>query len=757
MDYQKFLEQKSQRAGNFGFEPIAINKNLFDFQEHLVRWSLLKGRAAIFADCGLGKTLMQLCWADNVVRKTNKPVLILTPLAVAEQTKKEGDRFGINVKIVSDNDSVYDGINITNYEKLHRFDMSFFAGVVLDESSILKSYSGKYRNEIIDRTRHIMFKLACTATPAPNDFMELGNHSEFLGAMTRVEMLATYFIHDGKETQKWRLKGHAQKEYWKWVSTWACMIKKPSDLGYSDNDFTLPKLNIIEHVISTNNPPPGMLFAFEAQTLQERRNARKNSTHDRCELACKIIKNDKSGEQYLIWCNLNNEASTVTSLIDGAVEVSGSDTDDHKKNSLFSFADGSIKTLVTKPKIAGFGMNWQNCHNVIFLGLSDSYEQFYQAVRRCWRFGQKKQVNVHIILSDQEMSVLENINRKERDAENMAIEMVKNMSAITKNEIESLHVAKQHHYCENEIITEKYKIYNGDCIELIKRIEPDSIGYSIFSPPFADLYCYSDSDRDMGNSRNYEEFFNHFEFLISELFRVIKPGRLVSFHCIDIPSMKERDGVIGLKDFPGDLIRSFQRSGFIYHSKHIIWKDPLVEATRTKALGLMHKQIQKDSSMCRAGLPDYLITMRKPGDNSDPISHPHGFTEFIGENRPKEHGVKFSHITWQKYASPVWMDIRQTHTLNKTTAREHNDEKHICPLQLDVIERALALWSNPGDVVLSPFMGIGSEGYVALQNGRCFVGFELKKSYFDVAAKNIQSAATVKKNQLFDLLEMTGE
>lgn len=314
---------------------------------------------------------------------------------------------------------------------------------------------------------------------------------------------------------------------------------------------------------------------------------------------------------------------------------------------------------------------------------------------------------------------------------------------------------------------ENWAIYLGDACEVIKGIPDNSIHYSIFSPPFASLYTYSNSERDMGNSKSNDEFMEHFNFLASELYRVIMPGRVMSFHCMDIPAMKERDGYIGLKDFPGDLLRLFERAGFIYHSKVAIWKDPLIEATRTKALGLMHKQIVKDSAMCRQGLPDYLITMRKEGQNEEPISHPDGFTDFIGEDEPTAPKITptikdsqkhkdmamsrvdpvYSHHVWRKYASPVWMDINQSNTLQKDSAREEQDERHICPLQLNVIGRALTLWTNPNDTVLSPFAGIGSEGYEALRIGRRFVGIELKQSYFEQAVKNLQKAE-IANNQL---------
>lgn len=290
----------------------------------------------------------------------------------------------------------------------------------------------------------------------------------------------------------------------------------------------------------------------------------------------------------------------------------------------------------------------------------------------------------------------------------------------------------------NQEVGERFAIYHADCIDIARSLPDNSVGYSLFSPPFSNLFTYSNSDRDMGNSKTDEEFFRHFGYLIKELFRITKAGRLVSIHCMNIPAMKERDGYIGLKDFRGDIIRAFQKEGFIYHSEVTIWKDPLVEATRTKALGLMHKQLCKDSAMSRQGLPDYIVTMRKKGENADPIEHADGLSDYAG-GKPLPEG-NFSHNSWRRYASPVWTDIRQTYTLNFEMARDGKDERHICPLQLDTIERCITLWSKEGDTVFSPFMGIGSEIYMAVKMGRYGIGAELKESYFKCAVDNILKA-----------------
>ena len=717
-DYATYLSTKAHRPIPTGLiEPAEPTAPLFDFQRDIVKWALRRGRAAIFADCGMGKTPMQLSWADQVPGK----VLILAPLAVAPQTVREGQKFGVDVtysRVPCDA-----RITITNYEMLDHFNPADYAGVVLDESSILKSYDGKFRTQIIESFAATPFKLACTATPAPNDHMELGNHAEFLGVLTRTEMLSTFFVHDGGDTSKWRLKGHAERDFWRWICSWAVMIRKPSDLGYDDGGFILPALNMHPHIIQAQHTPDGALFAVEAVTLQERQEARRITTQERCESVAKIVAT-RPDEPWLIWCNLNVESQTVTKLIPGAVELTGSDRPEDKESRMLGFSDGQPRILVTKPSIAGFGMNWQHCRNVVFLGLSDSYEQFYQAVRRCWRFGQMRPVDCHIVTSDLEGAVVQNINRKEQDAAHMAEEMVSHMHDLNEAEIRGT-VRTADDYQTNVATGSGWTLHLGDCVEVVAAIPSDSIGYSIFSPPFASLYTYSASDRDMGNCKTHDEFYDHFRFLTRELYRVMMPGRCLSFHCMNLPASKERDGFIGIKDFRGELIRMFQDEGFIFHSEVCIWKDPVTAMQRTKAIGLLWKQLKKDSTISRQGIPDFLVTMRKPGVNPVPVAH-------TAEEFPVQ--------VWQKYASPVWMDINPSDTLQKESARDEKDERHICPLQLGVIQRGIDLWSIKGDTVLSPFAGIGSEGYMAVKMGRKFIGAELKGSYWRQACANLRAA-----------------
>lgn len=438
MTYTEFLQNKQRKVVSSGFEKTRenLNQHMFDWQKDIVYWALKKGRAALFEDCGLGKTLQQLEWAQSVCNYTERPVLIVAPLAVAEQTRHEGEKFGYRVSVCRTQNDVLGGINITNYEMLSHFDASKFTGVVLDESSILKNFTSKTRTQIIEMFHDTPYKLSCTATPSPNDYMELGNQAEFLGVMSRTEMLATYFIHDGSNTSKWRLKGHAEDRFWSWVAEWAVVLTSPADLGYSGEGYNLPQLNTVEHLVEPGTKAMDgnlTLFTKTAQTLSERREARRNSLDERCEEAAEIVKTDAG--QWLVWCDLNDESSKLKSLIPGAVEIRGSDTPQDKADRLRGFTDGSIRVLVTKPSIAGFGLNWQGCHNMIFVGLSDSYEMMYQAIRRCYRFGQANTVNVHIVTSTAEGAVRENIERKERQRADMTAEMVRHTKEILRKEI----------------------------------------------------------------------------------------------------------------------------------------------------------------------------------------------------------------------------------------------------------------------------------------------------------------------------------
>lgn len=754
-DYQEFLEQKALVAEPCGmtYPRKKILSALDPFQTDIVEWALRRGRSAIFADCGLGKTPMQLDWLRIVTQETNCTGLIVAPLAVSSQTADtEGPKFGIKVHKCREQSQVVTGaINITNYESLHKFDADAFGGIVLDESSILKGFSGVYRKMLGEFAESIPYRLACTATPAPNDLIEITNHAEFLGIMSGKEIIALFFTQDGNTTHRWRLKGHAETDFWKWLASWSVAIRSPSDLGYDDEKFILPPLNIQQH--QTQQADCGdSLFPMEAITMDERRKARRESIQDRVALTASIVQhNGEASAQWLIWCDLNKESEMLTRSIPGAVEVKGADSNEHKEKSLLGFSSGDIRVLVTKPSIAGFGMNWQRCHNMAFVGLSDSYEKYYQAMRRCWRFGQKETVNVHIVTVDTEGAVVRNIERKEKQATEMFNNVVKHMKGLNMQQTQKEEMA----YATKTREGTGWKMMMGDCVERIADVESESVGLSVFSPPFPGMYAYTNSRHDMGNVKSMGEMIEQYSYLAPELLRVVKPGRSACVHLCQGVAFKGTDGYIGIKDFRGEVIRVMEAAGWIYYGEVCIDKDPQIKAIRTKDAGLLFKSLARDSSRMHMALADYILQFRKPGENAEPIKA--GISE-----RYQNMGGWITSEEWIEWAAPVWYrqtkdypgGIRETDVLNKREGKDKNDEKHICPLQLGVIERCVKLWSNPGDLVLSPFAGIGSEGYTALRFARQFVGIELKESYYETALRNMKRGLASKAQpDLFDAQE----
>ena len=699
---------------------------LFPFQRDLTRWAIRKGRAALFADTGLGKTFMQLEWARLSAGRS----LIVAPLSVARQTAREAAKLGLAVTICRTQADVRDGINVTNYEMIEHFDPSGFGAVVLDESSILKAMDGSTRRTITEMFANTERRLCCTATPAPNDIAELANHAEFLGIMTRAEMLSAFFVHESDTSAHggWRLKGHAEQAFYRWLASWGMSIRFPSDLGYGDDGFVLPELSILPRFLDTEVAPEGQLFFTGLHGVGDRAAVRKATTADRVAAAAALV-NETPG-QWILWCGLNGEADACAAAIPGSVNVQGSDNPESKAAALEAFQDGTTRVLVTKPRIAGFGMNFQNCHQVVCVGLSDSWESYYQCVRRCWRFGQTSPVSVHIILAEAEQAIWQNVMRKESEAKRMADNLVSHIREFEREEIGGVPI--QASYEESESSGANWQLLLGDSCERLREVADESVDLSIFSPPFASLYTYSPSDRDLGNSRTRGEFFDHFAFIIKDLLRVTKPGRNCCIHVQQLPLTVVRDGVTGMDDFRGDVIRAFRDGGWIYHGEICIDKDPQAQAIRTHSKGLLFVQLRRDSSWLRPALADYIVVMRKPGENSEPI-HP-----------------DINNEEWIEWARPIWYGIKESDTLNARVAREEKDERHVCPLQLGTIERCVRLWSNPGDLVLSPFAGIGSEGYVAVKHGRRFVGIELKRSYWQTAIANLKQAAYSGQGSLFE-------
>lgn len=711
MTYEEFIESKKKGIQKIGFKCENLNPRLKDFQKFCVEKAILHGRYALFHDCGLGKTFQQLEIARLICEEENGRAIILCPLAVSGQTIAQGDFFGIPINRLNEKEKT-SSIDIVNYDQIDSIDADVYCCVILDESSILKNADGKLRNAITSKFSNTKYRFCFTATPSPNDPMEICTHAEFLGIANRDEILSMYFVHDGGETTKWRIKGHAEDDFWGWVASWSTMIAKPSDIGFSDDGYVLPPLRIHEHKIETENRGEGSLFNEVAISATNFNSELRATLMERMLKAADIA--NGTSDQVIVWIKQDIEEETICKLIPGAVPVRGGMPVELKEKRLLGFAKNEFRVLVTKMKIAQFGLNYQNCHIQIVASLDFSFEGMYQAMRRSYRFGQKHPVDVHIISTDTMVNVSDTIKRKELSFANMQ-EMMKKHSN-SKKEYAKMKIEV------SDIETPYYTLMHGDCVKRIKEVKSDSIGFSIFSPPFASLYTYSDHVEDMGNSKNYDEFCFAFSEMVKDLYRIMWSGRNVAVHCMDLPIQKGKEGYIGLRDFSGLIRDVFESAGFIYHSRVTIWKDPVVEMQRTKALGLLHKQVKKDSAMSRVGIPDYLMVFRKDGEHNHPVR------------------CTIDVDTWQKYASPVWMDIDYGDTLNAREAREDKDEKHICPLQLGTIKRAMHLWSNEGDTVFTPFAGIGSEVYQSIVFGRKGIGIELKESYFNTAKKNAEIA-----------------
>lgn len=705
-------------------------------------------------DTGLGKTYAQLEWARLIGEKT----LIIAPLSVARQTVRMAENIGIHVQYVRNQADVKETICITNYEMIENFDADMFDAVVLDESSILKSFDGVTRRKLIDMFFKTEYRLACTATPAPNDQDEIGNHSEFLGIATVNEMRSMFFVHankvdflevgDGRQVktkrsgtqgQEWRLKNHAAERFYKWMASWAMSLRKPSDLGYSDAGYDLPPLKVSPVFIAVDYKPEDQLFFTGLSGIQDRHKVRVSTMDERIAKAVEIISD--SQEQWIVWCGLQSEADNIQKKLSGSVQVQGSDDAEYKSKTFESFQDGEYRILITKPKIAGFGMNFQNAHNMLFLGLSDSWEQFYQCIRREWRFGQLEPVNVWIVLSEAEREIYANVMQKEAVAKNMSAQLIRHIQKYEKDEIMNNNdEIKKFDYNTKTITGTNYTAMLGDSCQRLSEVNTESVHLSVYSPPFADLYTYSASEMDLGNSRNWNEFFTHYTFIIRELLRVTVLGRLTCVHTSDIPAMSIKDGYIGMRDFPGRVIDAYEKEGWVFVGRAIVGKNPQAQAIRTKAQALLFATLKRDSSDSRPAILDQILIFKKPGDNVVPIT-------------PVENG-EMNNETWIDWASGIWTGIHESDTLQYTTARDADDEKHICPLQLGTIERCIKLYSNPGETVLTPFLGIGSEAYQAIRFGRKAIGIELKESYFKIAAKNLLDAET--KYKSIDLFTFAG-
>jgi DNA modification methylase len=688
---------------------------------------------------------MQLEWANQVTKHTNAPVLILAPLAVSGQTIQEAKKFKLQCERLK-SEVFGQGVYITNYEQLENINAENFSGVVLDESSILKNFTGKYKNLIIELFKYTPYKLACTATPSPNDLNEIGNHSEFLNILDAQDMRSKWFVRD-EGMNNYRLKIHGKKDFYGWISSWATMITNPCDLGFDGAKYILPELEIYEHEIITKIQDNGMLFNTGNVNATDFNRELKRTERDRLEKVIQIC-NENDG-QILIWVKQNQEADYLRKRLEDCKEVRGSDTVERKESTLLGFANNEFRILITKAKIAQFGMNFQNCNTQIFPSLDFSFEAYYQQVRRSYRFGQKNKVNIHLIKTDTMENVGKKIKQKESLFLEMQQEMNRNINELTYGLLES--------YQRKEFRNNDVLLIKGDsCIE-VKSIPDNSVDLIIFSPPFSSLFTYSNYIHDMGNNESHEEFFKQYGYLLRDLYRILKPGRLMCCHTKDLGVYKNSSGYTGMYDFTGehneavlDMIpnewandttrqnhKLAEKAGFKFHSKITIWCDPVLEMQRTKTQRLLYKTVTSDSTKTGIGMAEYVTIFKKwDGTNEENWEK---VTNLTKSNFPLD--------TWQKWASPVWMDIKRTDVLNNTEGTDMGDEKHIAPLQLEVIHRLVNLYSNEGEVVFTPFLGIGSEIYKSVQNNRKGIGIELKDSYFETACKNVQKASD-KKLQL---------
>lgn len=888
MDYSDFLQSKKVVYSPSGVEvdKSAINQRLWDWQQDVVKWALWKGKAAIFADCGLGKTFMQLEWARLVMKETGKPVLIVAPLAVSGQTVNEAKKLGIDLVYVrSQMESDGVAMNITNYEMVEKFHFSNYGGIVIDESSILKNYTGKTKQTLIKMAHDVGYRLACTATPAPNDHLELGNHAEFLGVMRSNEMIQRWFTNDSMQAGGYRLRQHGASDFWAWVASWAVSLRWPSDIGeYDDTGYILPELIFKKHVVPVDHARAWqevsddgqMSLILTGRTSATNMHKEKKATLDkRMKLAADIANAAAANDFVIVWCETNIEADKLRKLLPDAVEVRGNEKLEEKRNKLEAFSNGEIRVLITKPKIAAHGLNWQHAGTQVWTSITHKFEPFYQGYKRSHRFGRKEPVTCHIVYAESEGDIMENLEGKHA----LHVELQDSMIESMRENGMSVEVGARFRLVSNNNIVEngqRWTLYNGDSAVTMKNEPDNSLDFIVQSPPFESLYIYSSHLEDLGNSADHEQFYTQYGFILSDELRRLKPGAYKAEHCKDLPLYANRDGAMGLDDFPGRLIKAHEDAGFWFVGWKTIWKDPVIEMQRTKNAGLLWSSaFCERAERARQGMADYVLVFQKPipgqskpitkldvapvpesviaraidlwtnrgenvylpdgkNDNSrpydlmiydgvpvtfrdtsnlrigrnaivrvdDPAAMPelihtmkrldlvfhsrvaltdgtwllvfrkwaavmpseshvtHDLKadshEFVGNDGPKfwDSDRDYSIQVWQRYASPVWhdldglpnnhpdiwFDIQQTNVLNHRIAREEKDEKHICPLQLDLIDKCLTLYAWKGARVGTSFAGVGSEMVQAIKFGCYAVGSELKTSYFDVACGHLERA-----------------
>jgi DNA modification methylase len=791
-NYKEFLEDKKITVKPSGFEvdESKLNPMLYDYQKDIVRFALRAGKFLLLQDCGLGKTPEQLEWAHHVNEYTDKPVLIIAPLGVTMQTVRESEKFNRQVKYIRLDSEIDDQSSITNYEMLKSFlnTSDWYGGIIFDESSIFKGLGNrtlKLAKQLVD---NFDFRLCCSATPSPNDYDELLRQAEILGIMPEKEAKAMFFTQDGA-SNKWKLSKWADKgPFWDWCSGWMIAMRKPSDLGYSDDTFVRAGNNLVELVVKgkeykTSNQMS--LFPVQAKGMTERRRARKVSVIDRVSAIAELVNNpDKmreivpdyvDGEPIVIWRKFLAEADEVCKQMPLFVDIRGSLKRNEKEKYIIQFSDGEINHIVTDPSMFGHGMNWQHARIQFFLGLSDSYEEYYQAMRRLWRNGQTRDVYTFWVYADTEGNVIKNINRKQQQHDQLYDRIVKRMArhydaSILDHQIEKDEMEYKVDYFESD----DYKVFLGDSAEMLEQVENDSIHLTVTSTPFAGLnFAYSNSMRDVGNSKDGKELTNHLSFIMRQVYRVTMPGRLACVELMAEPLFKWRNGHTGRIDFRGDVIRMMQDLGWIWHSEVVVTKDPQLKAGRTHDSGLTQASVHKD--MCRAApvIDAYVLIFRKPGENLIPVKaldsamyQQEGWIPMYPEDGPAS-WVELAHGYWM-YDDPdmylplpneVWTDIKESGVLKwdengsgkgkkqvHTLGRDDDDDRHLAPMQLETVRRLIRMYSNPEETVLDPFSGQGTTGFCAIEQGRKYTGCELKPSYWELSER-VLKYATKQANQ----------
>lgn len=801
MEYSKFLEGKRLVVEPSGFhvENDSLNPLLWDYQKDITRFAVRAGKFLLLQDCGLGKTPEQLEWAYHVSNYTNKPVLIIAPLGVTTQTVRESEKFNRHVKYIRLKSEIDDQSAITNYEMLKSFvnTAEWYGGIIFDESSIFKGLGNKTYRLAKELVSKIPFRLSCSATPSPNDYDELLRQAEILGVMPEKEAKAMFFVQAG-ESNKWRLSKWADKgPFWDWCSGWMIAMRKPSDLGYSDEHFVRADNRLHEIVVrgkefnrQNQMALPGL--HMPARTLTERRRARKVTTEDRVGEIAKLINNPdemrryipdyEPGEPIVIWRKFLAEADEVVKQMPSFVDIRGSLKRSQKEDYIIQFSDGEINHIVTDPSMFGHGMNWQHARIQFFLGLSDSYEEYYQAMRRLWRNGQLRDVHTFWVYADTEGNVIKNIERKQKQHEKLYDRIVKRMARHYDASILDHQVIRDEMEYEVDNFTGNgYTVYKGDSAEMLENVASDSVHLTVTSTPFAGLnFAYSNSTRDVGNSKDGRELTDHLSFIMRQVYRVTMPGRLCCIELMAEPLFKWRNGHTGRIDFRGDVIRMMQDLGWIWHSEVVVAKDPQLKAGRTHDSGLTQASVHKDMTRAAPVIDAYVLMFKKPGENPAPV--PALDSKMYGQNgwipMYPEDGerswVELAHGYWM-YDDPeaylpipndVWTDIKESGVLKwdennngefkqvHTLGRSEDDERHLAPMQLESVRRLILMYSNPGETVLDPFSGQGTTGFVAIEQGREYVGCELKPSYWELS-KRVLSYAVRKSNEvtLLDLIE----